>query len=178
MRWPERPAAAPRMSSFDDRLGRPPQRDVPGRFVHQLQLRPHLLGHMLRIQAVMDGLWPDQNDELGARPGVLVGSDRVADRRKVAENRQAVAAVLLAFDVDQPEAGEVLEYVQRFDIGLASDCGSSRVRIPPPSSCETLCSMGGKAVAECSVQLLQGSNLNGARTPARSPMPGTEPAAQ
>lgn len=35
-------------------------------------------------------------------------------------------------------------------LAYTSGCGSSRVRISPPSACESLCSMGGKAVAEVS----------------------------
>lgn len=79
-------------------------------------------------------------------PEFWLGWERVADRRKVAENWRAVAAMLLASDVGQPEAQEDLEYVQQFDIGLRQ-----RLRLLPRqdlAAVESLRSTGGKAVAE------------------------------
>ncbi|MCR5857988.1 hypothetical protein [Mesorhizobium sp. J428] len=111
-------------------------------------------------------------------PEFWLGWERVADRRKVGENWRAVAAMLLASDVGQPEAQEDLEYVQQFDIGLRQrlrllprqDLAAVRVREPVQH--------GRKSHSRGLVQLLHGSSLNEARTLARSPMPGTEPAAQ
>lgn len=89
----------------------------------------HLPSHILRIQAVTNDLWSDRDDEPVARPGILVGSEPIADRRKVAD-RQTLRPQCWRLTSASLRHAENPTICCASTLAYASRRNFSRVRIP------------------------------------------------